>query len=219
LILLVLFASALGCVAPADTSLIGFWESEATSQGGIGHALELKADGALLISFVVMVNQVYRASSGSLFLADNAKALAETTDGTRFTIAQNVFVHSDSDGQELRKERLGVQPRVNTPLIGDWRYRHDTGVIAYERYTDDGRFLFRLPMGSWQGCYRAASGSLSMNTPQDKSTMQYTLASGQLTLREGGGKTFTYRRAEPWYPRDRVDYQPPTASDDSQGHK
>jgi len=219
LIILVILASALGCVSPADTSLIGFWESEATSQGGIGHALELKADGELLTSFIVMVNQVYRASSGSLYLADNAKALAETTDGTRFTITQNVFVQADSDGQELRKERLGVQPRVSTPLIGDWRYRHYTGAIAYERYTDDGRFLFRLPMRSWQGCYRAAGGSFGMNTPQVNSTMQYTLASGRLTLREGAGKSFTYRRAEPWYPRDRVDYQSPTAGDDSQGHK
>jgi len=207
-ILLALLASALGCLSPVDTSLVGFWESEATSQGGIGLALELRADGELRTSFVVIVNQVYRASAGTLFSADNAKALAETTDGARFTIAQNVFVHTDSDGQELRKERLGIQPRASTPLIGDWRYRHYTGAIAYERYTDDGRFLFRLPMGSEQGCYRAASGSLTMNTPLVDGTMQYTLAGGRLTLRESAGKSSAYRRAEPWYPRDLVDYQP-----------
>jgi outer membrane protein assembly factor BamB len=209
LLILALLASALGCVSPGDTALIGFWESEATSQGGIGHTLELKADGELVTSFTVMVDGVYRATAGSLFIAENAKALAETTDGTRFTITQNLFVYTDSDGQEVRKERLGVQPRASTPLVGDWRYRHDTGAIAYERYTDDGRLLFRLPMGSWQGCYRAASGSFSMSTPQVNSTMQYTLASGRLTLREGAGKSSAYRRAEPWYPRDLLDYQPP----------
>src|SRR5262249_20052136 len=202
--------SAMGCVSPGDTSLIGFWESEATSQGGIGHTLELKADGKLVTSFTVMVDGVYRATAGSLFIAENAKALAEATEGTRFTITQNLFVLTDSDGQDIRKERLGVQPRANTPLVGDWRYRHDTGAIAYERYTDDGRLLFRLPMGSRQGCYRAASGSFTMNTLQVNSTMQYTLASGRLTLREGAGKSSAYRRAEPWYPRDLVDYQPPT---------
>ena len=209
MLILVLLASAMGCISPGDTSLIGFWESEATSQGGIGHTLELKADGELVTSFTVMVDGVYRATAGSLFFADNAKALAETTDGARFTITQNLFVHTDSDGQEVRKERLGVQPRASTPLVGDWRYRHYTGAIAYERYTDDGRLLFRLPMGSWHGCYRAASGSFSMNTPQVNSTMQYTLASGRLTLREGAVKSSAYRRAEPWYPRDLVGYQPP----------
>jgi len=207
-ILLALLASVLGCLSPVDTSLIGFWESEATSQGGIGLALELKADGELVTSFAVMADGVYRVTAGRLFLADNAKALAEATEATRFTIAQNVLVHTDSDGKELRKERLGIQPRASTPLIGDWRYRHDTGAIAYERYTDDGRFLFRLPMGSQQGCYRAASGSLTMNTPLVDGTMQYTLAGGRLTLRESAGKSSAYRRAEPWYPRDLVDYQP-----------
>lgn len=209
MLVLVLLASAMGCISPGDTSLIGFWESEATSQGGIGHTLELKADGKVVTSFAMMVDGVYRATAGSLVIAENAKALAETTDGMRFTITRNVFVLTDSDGQEIRKERLGVQRRANTPLVGDWRYRHDTGAIAYERYTDDGRVLFRLPMGSRQGCYRAVSGSFSMNTPEVNSTMQYTLASGRLTLREGEGKSSAYRSAEPWYPRDLVDYQPP----------
>src|SRR5262245_65070652 len=198
----------MGCIAPSDTSLIGFWESEATSQGGIGHTLELKADGEVVTSFAVMVDGVYRTTAGSLFFADNAKALAEATNGASFTITQNLFVQKGSDGQEIRKERLGVQPRASTPLVGDWRYRHYTGAIAYERYTDDGRFLFRLPMGSEQGCYRAASGSLTMNTPLVDGTMQYPLAGGRLTLRESAGKSSAYRRAEPWYPRDLVDYQP-----------
>jgi hypothetical protein len=74
-------------------------------------------------SFAVMVDGVYRATAGSLFFADNPKTLAETTDGTHFTITQNLFVQRDSDGQEIRKERLGVQPRASRPLVGDWRYR------------------------------------------------------------------------------------------------
>jgi hypothetical protein len=214
LLILVLLVSAMGCISPSDTSLIGFWESEATSQGGIGHTLELKADGELVTSFTVMVNGVYHATAGSLFFAENAKALAETTDGAPFTITQNLFVQRDSDGQEIRKERLGVQPRAGTPMVGDWRYRHYSGAIAYERYTDDGRLLFRLPMGSWRGCYRAAGGSFSMNTPKVNSTMHYTLASGRLILREGAGKSSAYQRAEPWYPRDLVDYQPPKTKGD-----
>ena len=119
LLILVLLASAIGCISPSDPSLIGFWESEATSQGGIGHTLELKADGELVTSFTVMVDGVYRATAGTLFFAGNAKALAEATDGTPFTITQNQFVLRDSDGQEIRKDRLGVQPRGSTPLVGD----------------------------------------------------------------------------------------------------
>ena len=44
--------------------------------------------------------------------------------------------------------------------------------------------------------------------------MHYTLASGWLTLQEGASKSSAYRRAEPWYPRDLVDYQPSKAKGD-----
>ena len=211
MLILVLLASAMGCIPPSNTSLIGFWESETTSQGGIGHSLEMKENGELVTSFIVMVDGVYRTTAGSLFFAENAKVLAETTEGAPFTITQNLLVQRDSDGQEIRKERLGVQPRASTPLVGDWRYRHYSGAIAYERYTDDGRLLFRLPMGSWRGGYRAAGGSLNMHTPKVNSTMPYALASGRTTLRGETDKSSAYRRAEPWYPRDLVDYQPSKA--------
>jgi hypothetical protein len=42
--------------------------------------------------------------------------------------------------------------------------------------------LFRLPMTSQAGCYDAANGSLALDTPQRKSTMQYALDGATLTL-------------------------------------
>jgi hypothetical protein len=42
-----LLAAQVGCTPPADESVVGFWESTRT-KNGIGHALELKADGSFL---------------------------------------------------------------------------------------------------------------------------------------------------------------------------
>jgi hypothetical protein len=208
LIIIAFLASVLGCVPPSDTSVVGFWESEAVSRGGIGQSIELKANGELLSSTTIIVDQVYRAADGRLFIGENAKALSEAKDGTAVNVTKDLLVQFDDKGDEIRKERLGGQVQGTSPLVGSWKYRHYTGAIAFERYTEDGRFLFRLPMTSQHGCYRAASGSLSLNTA-GRSAMQYSLVGASLTLRSADGKSYAYRRAEPWYPRDRIDYQPP----------
>lgn len=205
----ILLASVLTCVPPSDSSLVGFWESAATSRGGIGQAIELKANGELLSATTVIVDQVYRATDGTLFIAGSTEALRGATGGTAFTVTGDLLVQTDGQGGEIRKERLGAPGQGPSLLVGAWRYRHYTGAIAFERYTEDGRVLFRLPMTSQHGCYRARGGSLSLDTVERKSTMQYALVEAALTLRNADGRSYVYRRAEPWYPRDRVDFQPP----------
>jgi hypothetical protein len=203
-----LLASAMGCLPPSDSSVAGFWESEGTSGGGIGHTIELKADGEILMSTTVMVDEVYRVRDGRLFVAMTAPDLAARTDGVPFSIIENVLVQGDAQGQ-VRKERLGTRPEASTALVGAWRYRHDTGAIAFERYAPDGRFLFRLPMSSDLGCYRTDGGSLGIAAAQVSNSMKYAVVDGKLVLRKADGEPHTYRRADPWYPRDQLDYQPP----------
>ena len=193
-------ASVLGCVASTDTAVVGFWESESTSRGGIGQTIELKASGELLSSMTIMVDEVYRTADGKIFIAGS---------GAPFTVTKDALVQTDDKGDEIRKERVGGQAAGKDPLVGAWRYRHYTGTVAFERYTEDGRLLFRLPMTSEHGCYRAASDALSLDIAGRTSTAQYTVAGTTLTLRSADGKTYAYRRAEPWYPRERIDYQPP----------
>jgi hypothetical protein len=208
-VIIAFLASILSCVPPSDTSVIGFWESENTSRGGIGQSIELKVSGELLSSATILVDQVYRAADGKLFIAESAKALSGANDGAAFKVIKDFLVQSDGEGGEIRKERLGGQGEGPSPLVGAWKYRHYTGAIAFERYMEDGRFLFRLPMTSQPGCYGATGDSLSLDTGGRTSTMQYTLAGATLTLRSADGKSYCYRRAEAWYPRDRIDYQPP----------
>jgi 2-polyprenyl-6-methoxyphenol hydroxylase-like FAD-dependent oxidoreductase len=204
-------AAAVTCVAPSGTAPVGFWESDTTSRGGIGVAIELGADGTFLMSTTVMVEQLYRVTDGKLFMADSAAALATTTDGRPFTVTADTLTHADGRGSEIRKERVGAPPAAGaSPLVGVWRYRHFAGAIAFERYAADGRLLFRLPLTSEQGCYRATGSSLSIATPQTDTSMQYSVTGqDKLVLKAREGETFSYHRAEPWYPRAQIDYQPP----------
>jgi hypothetical protein len=200
LVAIAFVASVLACVAPPDAAVVGFWESESTSRGGIGQTIELKASGELLSAMTIMVDGVYRTADGKLFVAEG---------GAPYKVTKDALVQTDDKGDEIRKERVGGQAEGKDPLVGAWRYRHYTGAIAFERYTEDGRLFFRLPMTSEHGCYRATNDSLSLDIAGRTSTAQYTVAGTTLTLRSADGKTHAYRRAEPWYPRERIDYQPP----------
>ena len=200
MVVIAFVASVLGCVASSDTAIVGFWESESRSRGGIGQTIELKASGELLSSTTVMLDQVYRPADGKLFIAGS---------GAPFKVTKDALVQTDDKGDEIRKERVGGQAEGKDPLVGAWRYRHYTGAVAFERYTEDGRLLFRLPMTSQQGCYRATGDSLSLDIAGRASTAQYAVAGTRLTLRSADGKSHVYRRAEPWYPREQIDYQPP----------
>jgi len=200
MVVIALVASVLGCAAPSDTAVVGFWESESTSRGGIGQTIELKASGEFLSSTAVMVDQLYRTADGKLFVAGN---------GAPYKVTRDVLVQTDDKRDEIRKERVGSRAAGKDPLVGVWRYRHYTGAIAFERYTEDGRLLFRLPMTSEQGCYRATGDALSLDIDGRTNMAQYTVAGTRLTLRSADGKTHTFRRTEPWYPRERIDYQPP----------
>ena len=208
MIIVALLASALACAPPSDPSAIGFWESASTSRGGIGHSIELMANGEVLTATTVIVDLAYRVADGKLFVAESAEALSGGLDGAAFTVADDVLVQADGKGGEVRKERLGGRSPGTSPLVGVWRYRHYTGAIAYERYTAGGRVLFRLPMTSVRGCYRATGDVLSFDTAQRSSAAQYNIAGETLTLRSPQGRSSAYRRAEPWYPRDRPDYRP-----------
>jgi len=87
--------------------------------------------------------------------------------------------------------------------VGAWRYRHYTGATAYERYTDDGRVLFRLPMTAHVGCYLVSRGQLSMTEPK-LVNVRFEIRHNELIMVQEGSKEFVYSRvtAGPWYPRD-----------------
>ncbi len=66
----VLIALLASCTPSAQPTLAGFYESRATSRGGIGYAIELKADGTAVTGSTVIVNMKWRVVNGHLLLDD-----------------------------------------------------------------------------------------------------------------------------------------------------
>ena len=121
-------ARALTCPPPGTQDLVGLWESRETSKGGIGHAVEFRPDGTYAEAPTVIVELPYQVSGDRLILKEGPE--------TRFEIQGDTLTQTRPDGSRVRKERLGKAVEGSPAIVGVWRYRHDTGVTAFE--TDAG---------------------------------------------------------------------------------
>lgn len=113
--------------------------------------------------------------------------------------------------RRARKERFGKPPVAGPTLTGVWRYRHDTGAVAYERYSDDGVFLFRLPMRSFTGCFTLDGDRLRLaHQAMPETVMPIAWRAGDLVL-PGKGRDAVYRRgpAGAWYDLEHIDVKLP----------
>jgi hypothetical protein len=203
-------AHALTCPQPETQDLVGFWETRDTSKGGIGHTVEFRPDGAYVEATTVLVNGAYRVSGDRLIVGETASAMEGDTaaQGSRFEIQGDTLIQASQDGSTLKKERLGKAEEGSPAIVGAWRYRHYTGATAFEKYTPDGRLLFRLPMTSSTGCYQATGDRISFNSPgHKKKEVTFEARSGELVLKDPRKPAAVYNRpaAGPWYERERID--------------
>lgn len=124
--------------------LIGTWESETRSQGGIGETLEFLADGQVLTTPTVMVDSKYRMEEDRLIMmiSDKPGELREVP--MRFTIRGDRM--SRGTGANItRLRRLTASAEI--PVVGAWTHRHPAGEDVVETYYPDGRHEFRLRIG------------------------------------------------------------------------
>jgi hypothetical protein len=105
-ILELLFVAA-GCTAPDSTEVVGLWESQRRSKGGIGHAIELRPNGTYMEGSVVLADMRYRVADGQLIEMDGNGPTERVVRTTSFQINGRSLVEKSVDGQEVTKVRAG----------------------------------------------------------------------------------------------------------------
>ncbi len=211
---LILLTAVLNCSPPSNMNVVGFWESERTSKGGIGHTVEFQKDGSYLEAVSVILDQKYRYENGKLSIFDSQEKSNNNEITTDVSFDLMTLTVKGPDGSTLRKERADVPSAMKPSIVGVWRYGHYAGAIAYERYAPNGLFQFRLPMTSSSGCYKVEGDQLTLiKNDKEKTSVKYRVSDGKLELENKNKTPTTYRLEKygPWYPRDRIDYQQPAA--------
>jgi hypothetical protein len=206
-----LVAAILNCSALTSSDLVGLWESEQVSKGGIGHTLEFKPDASYIESTTVIVDMRYLFEGGKLFVFQPQASPDTSKDsGAEVVFEGKNHVVKGADGSIVRKESLEAK-QSSSSIVGACRYRHYTGAIAFERYTPDGLLQFRLPMTSSSGCYSVEKDRINLIQNNKKTAIPFKLIGGQLSLENANKPPSRYRKETvgAWYPRDMIDYQPP----------
>jgi hypothetical protein len=186
-------------------------QTRGTSKGGIGHTIELRADGTFVEATTVLVSFDYHVAGDRIFVSEPGRK----DDGVPFRIEGDTLIQPGPEGssiESVRKERVGRAEEGSSPLVGIWRYHHDTGAIAYERYTPDGKLYFRLPMKGSTGCFEVTADRLTLKGRGRKdSVVRIVLNGDELTVRTPGGSPPVYDRsaAGPWYDREHIDIKLP----------
>jgi hypothetical protein len=210
-----LISAVLMCSAPASKDLLGLWETEQVSRGGIGHTIEFKPDGSCVEALSVIVDFHYRIENGRLISGENEFSTnTNAKDAPEIVFEGDTLIlkGKDPDCATIRMERLGKKNSDKLSIIGAWRYRHYTGGIAYERFTPDGRVNFRLPMTTSTGCYIIDGKQLTLiKSNNEEASMPFKAQGDRLELVNKNKPETRYRReqAGAWYPRDKIDYQRP----------
>lgn len=192
------------CPVPMSPALIGLWESNETTKGGIGQALEFRGDGIYVGSLGVLVNMFYRISGDQLQsgLTTELRDLVAT-----FRVEGDTLTRTFAGGEAIVERRFGSDRAEGVPLVGTWRYRHSTGPMAFERYTNDQRLLLRIPMRSMSACYAVSANNLTISpSAGEKTDLQFEIRGETLSLVKSGQPAHVYTRSPAvWYDIQHVD--------------
>ena len=201
-------AATLNCQQPETKDVIGLWESTSISRGGIGHNFEFREDGSYTSATTVLVDLKYDIKDGSFYMSHNKGEPINYENGAEIEITKSGYkLNKDGEVEVKTKEH----PSKDKTIVGVYKYRHYTGGMAYEKYTDDGEIKFRLPMKSISGCYSINGNSITV-TQEDKnsSKMKYIATKDTLSLESQQGKyTYSIVPEGSWYESKEIDYQKP----------
>jgi hypothetical protein len=166
----------------APAGLVGRWDAETRSRGGLGTWIELADRGVCSRTIGAMVDGTWKLEGDQLTVSipipDGPPVVRRGTSSINGTKQTQVF-----EGQANQLTRRGAAPDSGSGIVGIWSYPHPTGPTAYEEYTIDGRMLFRLPMTSERCRWSSETDRLTLGVGSDANVSQWHIAGVSIPAR------------------------------------
>lgn len=168
--------------AAEQKKLIGVWESSETTKGGLGAIYEFREDGGLMAGMGALVNSTYDPKDQYLQQFMNQP-------------------YEKSDVDDSRPIKIMGGPLEAPAYVGVWKFRHNTGGYAFQKITEDGRTMLRVPFPMPWGKYELKGRKIRITRagcPPVEIT--YKVTEKTLELTTPGKKTLRLVRVIPtWY--------------------
>jgi len=172
-------------------ALIGRWDDDQRSRGGIGIAITFAEHGKCSKTTGVMVDGRWTFANLALTRtipigSDRSETAVIPVKFTGKGMIQSI------DGESRTLERIDDRG-LETSVEGVWSYPHPAGGIAYEVYETGGRFLFRLPAVTEPCSWSSGGHLLQMTVNSIVTEFKWNVTQRRLTLESEGQRQVFHR--------------------------
>jgi hypothetical protein len=179
---------------PAGQSpLVGRWDAEARSSGGLGIWFELADQGACQQTVGAMVDATWSLEGEGLTVSipnpSGPPVVQHASVSFQGPTQTQVF-----EGLPKQMTRWGPSPGAPS-IVGVWTYQHPAGGTAYEEYTQDGRMLFRLPIKTTSCRWTLDADRLVLTVGNQSTKSRWRITGEKLTM-EADTESRTFRREQ-----------------------
>ena len=179
--------------AVAPSPLVGRWDAETRSSGGLGIWFELADQGACQQTVGAMVDATWSLDGEGLTVTIPVPSGPPIVQHGSVSFEGPLLTQA-FEGQPKRMLREGPTPATPS-IVGVWSYPHPAGGTAYEEYTQDGRMLFRLPIKTTNCRWTVEADRLALTVGNESTKSRWRIAGETLTLEaETGSSTFRRER-------------------------
>jgi hypothetical protein len=190
---IVLVVGVASCSGKKDTTaakhagLVGRWEQAGPRQGGQASTFIFGSDRTFAFTMGIMIDAGYKAEAGKLtLLAPDSTGVEKPVQELTFSIAGDTLTveQANQPSQKFARDGKGLG---GTPIAGRWLAKNEGGPTAYLSCTPNGRFLFRVPIQSFEGTYVAAGDSVTASVPNMPDfKAKFAVSGDTLRLRRAG---------------------------------
>ena len=145
---------ALAAPRAASAQLVGQWESVERTPGGVGEAIEFRADGTARQVSAAMGDATYKLDGEWLltFWKDRESGKVSIL-ANRVELEGYELLQKDEEGNLVSRMRREGPAAAGNPVAGVWCSEDGPGLTTFTEFTAGGDMFIRLPIRSLSGRY------------------------------------------------------------------
>jgi hypothetical protein len=185
------------CPLALAGQIVGQWESVERTPGGVGEAIEFRADGTARQVSAAMGDATYKLDGEWLltFWKDRESGKVSIL-ANRVELEGYELLQKDEEGNLVSRMRREGPAAAGNAVEGVWCSEDGPGLTTFTEFTGGGDMFIRLPIRSLTGRYWLSGDQLAVELGESpRKEFQFKVADDVLTVTPAGGSPRQFRRA------------------------
>lgn len=173
------------CLAEQNI-IVGKWAADSRSKGGLGALYVFSENGIATYSFGALVDFDYQVNNNTLKYTfknpDTGQSESEPAEAFFLTPTQLIINPSDPQKKTVMT-RVGSAVAGQNSIVGNWSFKHPSGVDAIMQYGKSGGAFLHVEMLVFKGPYKLSGQELTVQLEgRPTTTRKFKLEGSRLIL-------------------------------------